>query len=102
MFDTMKTQIMFMECRKFRGCTKGVVGLGVGGWCVCVCVCVCVVGGGDEGALCTCNKHRLQSGNLAQSFDRASDVCQRSNMLRKLTCIAGSSYSSNTLYEIVP
>ena len=29
-------------------------------------------------------------------------VCRRSNMLKKLTCIAGSSYSSGALYEIIP
>ena len=42
------------------------------------------------------------SEHLGQSLDQASDVCQRSNMLRKLTCIAGSSYSSGALYEIIP
>ena len=42
------------------------------------------------------------SEHLGQSFDRASKVCQRCNMLRKLTCIAGSRYSSGTLYDIIP
>ena len=42
------------------------------------------------------------SEHLGQSLDRASDVCRRSNMLRKLTCIAGSSYSSNTVDDIIP
>ena len=40
--------------------------------------------------------------HLGQSLDQASDVCRRSNMLRKLTCIAGSSYSSAALNEIIP
>ena len=35
-------------------------------------------------------------------LDQASDVCRRSNMLRKLSCIAGSSYSSAVLNEIIP
>ena len=39
----------------------------------------------------------LHSEHLGQSLDQASDVCRRSNMLKKLTCIAGSSYSSTTL-----
>ena len=42
------------------------------------------------------------SEHLGQSLDQASDVCRRSNMLRKLTCIAGSSYSSAALNEIIP
>ena len=44
----------------------------------------------------------FHSEHLGQSLDQASDVCRRSNMLRKLTCIAGSSYSSGALYEIIP
>ena len=42
------------------------------------------------------------SEHLGQSLDQASDVCRRNNMLRKLTCIAGSSYSSAALNEITP
>ena len=42
------------------------------------------------------------SEHLGQSLDQASDVCRRSNMLRKLTCIAGSSYLSAALNEILP
>ena len=42
------------------------------------------------------------SEHLGQSLDQASDVCRRSNMLRKLTCIAGSSYLSAALKEIIP
>ena len=42
------------------------------------------------------------SEHLGQSLDQASDVCRRSNMLRKLTCIAGSSYLSAALHEIIP
>ena len=42
------------------------------------------------------------SEHLGQSLDQASDVCRRSNMLKKLTCIAGSSYSSTTLYDMIP
>ena len=34
----------------------------------------------------------MHSEHLGQSLDRASDVCRRSNMLRKLTCIAGRCY----------
>ena len=45
---------------------------------------------------------KAHSEHLGQSLNQASDVCRRSNMLRKLTCIAGSSYSSAALYEIIP
>ena len=44
----------------------------------------------------------LHSEHHGQSLDQASDVCRRSNMLRKLTFIAGSSYSSAALNEIIP
>ena len=45
---------------------------------------------------------RIHSEHLGQSLNQASDVCRRSDILRKLTCIAGSSYSSAALYEIIP
>ena len=44
---------------------------------------------------------KTHSEHLGQSLNQASDVCRRSNMLRKLTCIAGSSYSSAALNEII-
>ena len=47
-------------------------------------------------------RYNNHSEHLGQSLDQASDVCRRSNMLRKLTCIAGSSYSSAALNEIIP
>ena len=50
-------------------------------------------------ATVTSSKH---SEHLGQSLDQASDVCRRSYMLKKLTCIAGSSYSSAALYDIIP
>ena len=46
--------------------------------------------------------NREHSEHLGQSLDQASDVCRRSNMLRKLRCIAGNSYSLAALYEIIP
>ena len=42
------------------------------------------------------------SEHLGRSLDQASDVCRRSNMLRKLTCIAGSSYLSAAPNEVIP
>ena len=44
----------------------------------------------------------LPFGTPRPILDQALDVCRRSNMLRKLTCIAGSSYSSAALNEIIP
>ena len=41
-------------------------------------------------------------GTLRPILDQASDVSRRSNTLRKLTCIAGSNYSSAALNEIIP
>ena len=48
------------------------------------------------------NQSSDHSEHLGQSLDQASDVCRRSNMLRMLTCIAGSSYLSAALNEIIP
>ena len=55
-------------------------------------------GSNPFGTIETGTKH---SEHLGQSLDQASDVCRRSNMSRKLTCIAGSSYSSAALKEII-
>ena len=43
----------------------------------------------------------LHSEHLAQSFDGASDVCRRSNMLRKLHA-SPEAVMSDTLYDIIP